>query len=277
MAYERLYNRIDTQSCPLPIQSNYTPYSLTEENISKVLFADPSNTPLARFCNELECSTIYSSSTSSSQNQSRLTTADSVLESPRILPFPYHNDSYFLPTAEHDYPGGSTNDTSSMANISIGSRQTNLRSTGKCSMDSINRQALPSLRSEESATKNRNSVNVNVVPRNFTPQRPRRTSFKTNGVNTYDQKKYLLRLKPKNFFLNKRKTPLRNIRYCSTIHSSASETRKEELEQVPGEKSMLMVPWYKKVLKLFKRSRKMSKMSMPDSPSVSCPKSIICN
>ncbi|KAI8882626.1 hypothetical protein K501DRAFT_285753 [Backusella circina FSU 941] len=270
MTYEKRYNRMDTQSCPPAFKNNYTSYALTEENISKVQFVDPSSTPLARFCSELECSTIYSSSTNSSQNQSRFTAADSVLESPRVLPFPYHNDSYFLPTAEHDYPGGSTNDTSSMANLSIGSRQTNLRSTGKCSMDSINRQALVGLRFEESSTKNRNNVNVNVVPRNHTPLRSRRNSFKSNGANNYDQKKYRLRLKPKNFFFNKKKTSLRNISYCSTTQASVLKTYNQEVGQVPVEKKTLsMVPWCKKALMFFKKSRNINKMS--DSTKDVCP------
>ncbi|KAI8887330.1 hypothetical protein K501DRAFT_283321 [Backusella circina FSU 941] len=78
------------------------------ENVSKVTLADPSSMPLARFCKEMESSTHLASTTS----LPRLT--DSVMESPRLLPFPYHNDAYFLPTAEHDYPGYST-DTSSMS------------------------------------------------------------------------------------------------------------------------------------------------------------------
>jgi hypothetical protein len=75
--------------------------------------------PLARFCKEIESSTNLTSTTS--LPSPRL--ADSVMESPRLLPFPYHNDAYFLPTAEHDYPGYSTTDSSSMSSSRVGSRQ----------------------------------------------------------------------------------------------------------------------------------------------------------
>ncbi|KAI8063115.1 hypothetical protein BDF21DRAFT_402838 [Thamnidium elegans] len=99
------------------------------ENVSKVELADPSNMPLARFCSELETpEPIYNISTGSTRKMVRKFQQDKVIESPRLLPFPYHNDSYFLPTAEHDYPGGFsvTDGSSSMVSLSVyttGSRQ----------------------------------------------------------------------------------------------------------------------------------------------------------
>lgn len=88
---------------------------LTLENVSKVQLADPYNTPLARYCNEMETpEPVYAPSNTSTRKTMRKPHEDYVLESPRLLPFPYHNDAYFLPTAEHDYPGNcSTTDASS--------------------------------------------------------------------------------------------------------------------------------------------------------------------
>lgn len=102
-------------------------YPLTLENVSKVELADPSSMPLARYCNEMETpEAVYAPFTASTRKMLRR--PQEVLESPRVLPFPYHNDSYFLPTAEHDYPGGltATDASSSMISLSVhtmGSRQ----------------------------------------------------------------------------------------------------------------------------------------------------------
>lgn len=97
----------------------YPSYSspLTLENLSKVQFIEPSNTPLARYCQELEKPSYYTESIySKTSSKKRLIKEekDHVLESPRLIPFPYHNDSFFLPTAEHDSPGNAvTADTTS--------------------------------------------------------------------------------------------------------------------------------------------------------------------
>ncbi|KAI9261347.1 hypothetical protein EDC94DRAFT_609944 [Helicostylum pulchrum] len=123
-------------SSPSSIKDNTLPpphriYPLTLENVSKVELADPSSMPLARFCNELKApEPIYNTNTGSTTTRKmvRKFQQDKVIESPRLLPFPYHNDSYFLPTAEHDYPGGFsvTDASSSMVSLSVyttGSRQ----------------------------------------------------------------------------------------------------------------------------------------------------------
>lgn len=103
-------------------------YPLTMENVSKVELADPSSMPLARYCSEMESpEAVYAPFTPSTRKMLRR--PKEVMESPRVLPFPYHNDSHFLPTAEHDYPGGlaaTTDASSSIANLSVhtmGSRQ----------------------------------------------------------------------------------------------------------------------------------------------------------
>lgn len=116
-----------------PTKSISTPQRsspLTLENVSKVQLADPSSMPLARYCNNLDNpEPTYTPSTASTKKTIRkFHQEDYVLESPRLLPFPYHNDSYFLPTAEHDYPGGcsTTDASSSIVTLSIctsGSRQ----------------------------------------------------------------------------------------------------------------------------------------------------------
>lgn len=96
---------------------NLNTQPLTHENLSKIRLVDPSETPLARYC-----STVHGSQTSLKKKRHQ----DCVLESPRIVAFPYHNDSFFLPTAEHDYPGSGL-DTASIASLSvhtIGSRST---------------------------------------------------------------------------------------------------------------------------------------------------------
>lgn len=122
-------NHSSTPSTPPPQQIS----PLTLENLLKVELADPASMPLARYCSEMEAAPFhpaYSESTISvtRKSQHRRQQQDKVLESPRILPFPYHNDSSFLPTAEHDYPGGcsTTDASSSMVSFSIrtmGSRQ----------------------------------------------------------------------------------------------------------------------------------------------------------
>ncbi|GAN10060.1 hypothetical protein MAM1_0317c09595 [Mucor ambiguus] len=103
-------------------------YPLTLENLSKVELAEPSSMPLARYCNEIRSASsqvsAYPESNISSQRRSpqrRVQQQDRVIESPRLLPFPYHNDSHFLPTAEHDYPGGcsTTDASSSLVSLSV--------------------------------------------------------------------------------------------------------------------------------------------------------------
>ncbi|CEP15414.1 hypothetical protein [Parasitella parasitica] len=106
-------------------------YPLTLENLSKIGLAEPSSTPLARYWSELSQISDYHESNISLQRRNPRRChqrQDKVLESPRLLPFPYHNDSQFLPTAEHDYPGGcsSTDASSSLISFSVctrGSRQ----------------------------------------------------------------------------------------------------------------------------------------------------------
>ncbi|KAI7902603.1 uncharacterized protein BX663DRAFT_509811 [Cokeromyces recurvatus] len=98
-------------------------YPLTFENVSKIELAEPSLMPLARYWNEMERNHHHTTAITHKRQRRK---QDQVVESPRLLPFPYHNDSYFLPTAEHDYPGGgySTTDTSSMVSLSLHNNNT---------------------------------------------------------------------------------------------------------------------------------------------------------
>ncbi|KAI9257682.1 hypothetical protein BY458DRAFT_518611 [Sporodiniella umbellata] len=97
-------------------------YSLTVENVSKLDMVNECDTPLARFCSETD--SPITSQSSLLGHRKRQPRPDCVLESPRVVPFPYHNDSYFLPTAEQDYPG-TLADTASNASIyTHGSRST---------------------------------------------------------------------------------------------------------------------------------------------------------
>ncbi|KAI9485615.1 MAG: hypothetical protein EXX96DRAFT_545802 [Benjaminiella poitrasii] len=92
---------------------------LTFENVSKLDLADPSVMPLARYWND-DCHVVPHKPR---RCQKRAIHMDKVIESPRLLPFPYHNDSCFLPTAEHDYPGSSSHppsfSSSSLVSLSL--------------------------------------------------------------------------------------------------------------------------------------------------------------
>ncbi|KAG0740792.1 hypothetical protein G6F57_008998 [Rhizopus arrhizus] len=71
---------------------------LTKENLINLSQSTTlmSNEILERYCQEISRPARYD------RRQSSVTTTspDTVLASPRLLPFPYHNDSLFLPTAE---------------------------------------------------------------------------------------------------------------------------------------------------------------------------------
>ncbi|KAI8148025.1 hypothetical protein BJV82DRAFT_594312 [Fennellomyces sp. T-0311] len=83
----------------------YRPSSLplTKENLSKHAVredAEPSFTLLSRYYNELPLPSPVLSARRERRDSSNTTTSDFVVASPRLSPFPYHNDSLFLPTAE---------------------------------------------------------------------------------------------------------------------------------------------------------------------------------
>lgn len=68
---------------------------LTKENLARVASDDEGSSLLME--------RYYQGSPRSKSIMSTTTTTDTVMPSPRLLPFPYHNDSTFLPTAEHHH------------------------------------------------------------------------------------------------------------------------------------------------------------------------------
>ncbi|OBZ81833.1 hypothetical protein A0J61_10118 [Choanephora cucurbitarum] len=96
---------------------------LTFENLSKISRVDDSYTPLARFCNEVGTDIIGLAESNTSISARRLMRPHEVVESPHLMSFPFHNDSRFLPTAEHDYPGGNSDTSSLLFNSSVYTRQ----------------------------------------------------------------------------------------------------------------------------------------------------------
>ncbi|RCH84747.1 hypothetical protein CU097_005679 [Rhizopus azygosporus] len=79
--------------------SNYNSAPLTKENLLKFNKEAKStrNEILSRYCREASISSSVRERCQSTPTSSH---PDIVLASPRLLPFPYHNDSHFLPTAE---------------------------------------------------------------------------------------------------------------------------------------------------------------------------------
>ncbi|KAI8384115.1 hypothetical protein BD560DRAFT_385030 [Blakeslea trispora] len=96
---------------------------LTSENLSKISRVDASYTPLARFCNEFGTDTVGLTESNTYKSARKQMHPHEVVESPQIMSFPFHNDSRFLPTAEHDYPGGNSDTSSLLFNSSVYSRQ----------------------------------------------------------------------------------------------------------------------------------------------------------
>ncbi|KAI7866782.1 hypothetical protein BDF14DRAFT_1809959 [Spinellus fusiger] len=85
-------------------EKNSTQLPLTKENLMRMHQQSPS--PVSRLVHYYDSLThAVSERTSNSHVQPRSykhrpSSVDTVVESPRILTFPYHNDSFFLPTAE---------------------------------------------------------------------------------------------------------------------------------------------------------------------------------
>ncbi|ORY98133.1 hypothetical protein BCR43DRAFT_490924 [Syncephalastrum racemosum] len=79
---------------------------LTKENLSRIVEQDSSFSLLTRYCNDYTpppsplCRPRPHTPTYRRKDSLSGSEADTVMASPRQLPFPYHNDSLFLPTAE---------------------------------------------------------------------------------------------------------------------------------------------------------------------------------
>ncbi|KAI9315089.1 hypothetical protein BX666DRAFT_1959252 [Dichotomocladium elegans] len=92
------------------MRSSSSTLPLTKENLSLVEEyseeAEPSISLLARYYNELPLPAPPMSSRRERRVSSTTSThSDMVMASPRLSPFPYHNDSLFLPMAEHHHHG----------------------------------------------------------------------------------------------------------------------------------------------------------------------------
>ncbi|KAL0074846.1 hypothetical protein J3Q64DRAFT_1199559 [Phycomyces blakesleeanus] len=172
------------------------PLPLTKENL--MLVTDETEQPanvLIRYYNGMATVSTSTSSTSTSstsfsssslsksekfstshipvrRRERRPSSMDAVMQSPRLLPFPYHNDSLFLPTAEQSHRPSTTNSpNSSLLDISIPPSQQNQFQYQYKPADGST--PAPSRRS--SATDHRRPVQV--------PQAPRRQSSAPGSFN----------------------------------------------------------------------------------------------
>ncbi|KAI9494836.1 hypothetical protein BDB00DRAFT_817259 [Zychaea mexicana] len=80
---------------------------LTKENLSRYVHqqeeTEPSFTLMSRYYNDLPPPSPVLSARRERRNSSNTTSSDFVVATPRLSPFPYHNDSLFLPTAEQQH------------------------------------------------------------------------------------------------------------------------------------------------------------------------------
>ncbi|KAI9303312.1 hypothetical protein BJ944DRAFT_268621 [Cunninghamella echinulata] len=106
---------------------------LTEENLSKINKDSPQfyNEMISRYCLTSSCNVTspnnrYDNERYQPSQRSRSTSKDVVVESPRLSPFPYHNDSLFLPTVERSQHGYNSNKrkNGSMSSLSLYSQRT---------------------------------------------------------------------------------------------------------------------------------------------------------
>lgn len=87
-----------TDSSSVQTQWFSNPLPLTKENLENLQSTQLDHDDiLGRYCQEISRNTVRNNTRSHSTPPFR---SDEVVASPRILPFPYHNDSMFLPTAE---------------------------------------------------------------------------------------------------------------------------------------------------------------------------------
>ncbi|CAO3644191.1 unnamed protein product [Cunninghamella blakesleeana] len=135
--------------------SKLTLSPLTEENLSKINNESSpyiyDNEMISRYC--LNSSSNVSSPNSrhehkvtpspSTSHRSRTIsmTRDIVVESPRLSPFPYHNDSLFLPTVEKKQHAYNKRKNGSISSISVYSQKT-MNSTTTESLNGLPRRAV---------------------------------------------------------------------------------------------------------------------------------------
>ncbi|KAI9014428.1 hypothetical protein CLU79DRAFT_838473 [Phycomyces nitens] len=162
-AHKTSYSNLHRRS----LKALKTSLPLTKENL--MLVTDETEQPvnmLVRYYTGMATASSETSSISSvpiRRRERRPSSMDAVMQSPRLLPFPYHNDSLFLPTAEQGHrPSTLSSPNSSLVDISISNYQPPNGST-----------PAPSRRS--SATDYRRPAQV--------PQAPRRQSSAPGSFN----------------------------------------------------------------------------------------------
>lgn len=118
------------------INNDSSPYIYNNEMISRYCLNSSSNvsSPNSRYENKVAPSP-------SSSHRSKTTTRDIVVESPRLSPFPYHNDSLFLPTVEKKQHAYNKRKNGSISSISVYSQKT-MNSTATESLAGLPRRAV---------------------------------------------------------------------------------------------------------------------------------------
>lgn len=274
------------QNLPRRQSKEHKMYLLTVENISKVQLAEPFETPLARYCSALDSPTPSNSSTSSLRKKYRR--PDHVLESPRIVPFPYHNDSFFLPTAEQDYPGtGLIADNTSTANLSIYTSES--RSISRRTASSVatrlphcsHQRTLAEDTKKQRILASRGAADgVSINPSSNDQGKPGSFSMLymhlEEKINQEKKKKQLkTRLKKKLYHLKS------TVTFTSRKSSSSLDTSTSSLSLVSTDNSSMeecisdnsLPKWYNKFFKLFKPTT--NERSGTQSKSTVSPKSYL--
>ncbi|KAG1458771.1 hypothetical protein G6F56_006317 [Rhizopus delemar] len=194
---------------------------LTRQNLSNLnhkLAAMP-NVVLERYCQEIARSSVREKPSIS---------PDVVLASPRLLPFPYHNDSLFLPTAEQ--------------------LQYNLSNNGSI-YSSSSKTETASLFSSPPISRQRSAVTVQKCHNDST--------FSSTSHTSPDRRS----LPARKQYNNSIKARMSNI--CTrqiSIHSVSSSTIASSICKESSDKK----PWLKRILKFLTKNKLNRKQQTPD-------------
>ncbi|GAA5807368.1 hypothetical protein MFLAVUS_000727 [Mucor flavus] len=212
-----MYKPIHIEStCSLP---------LTRENLMN--FQDTmsqqkdlvANEILQRYCHEINLSRQQPSSLYRERCQSTPPQRDVVVASPRILPFPYHNDSMFLPTAEH-------------------TQYQNIHSSVVSS--STSRADSSSIPPESEYLTSRPHLTTNISNRSLSSlQQPS------------ERRSLPARLDyGRNIVISKSNKQQRFLRRSSSFGSNST------LSELPQQEDDIKKPWLKRILKFFNKNKK---------------------
>lgn len=219
---------------------------LTLENVARIQDADPSGTPLARYCLGPSPS-YYTTNTRRKRYITSKPSRDNVLESPRILPFPYHNDSFFLPTAEHDHPGSSSmiiDSTSSIASANTinESQVTSIRRPSSSYQSHYRRQQISYTPHPQKRSRGPTQVTPeSAIPEGVVSQKTHRGA---------DRVTHLVYRFKNNFFRNNNKSST-TFNFNFKIDAFLFSKTFGELKNEPKKKNKLS--WYEKLRKFFKK------------------------